>query len=73
MFLSLKIKILFRYKDIIAREIDCNNNIYILKSGDAKCFIRISRSQIKNHQKTLESNATTSHFIESSRKYCFPL
>ncbi|RMZ98484.1 hypothetical protein BpHYR1_021621, partial [Brachionus plicatilis] len=56
----------FKYKDSIAKEIDCNQNIYILKSGDAKCYIRISRSQIKKHQKTLESNATSPFFIEPS-------
>lgn len=60
-----------RYKEVIAKEIDCSNNIYILKSGQAKCYIRISRSQIKKHQKTLESHSNSSYFIESNSNEYF--
>ncbi|CAF0838277.1 unnamed protein product [Brachionus calyciflorus] len=56
----------YKYKDIIAKDKDSDENIYVLKSGLANCYIKINRSQIKNHQKILESNSTSPYFVESS-------
>lgn len=53
---------------MIAKENDCENNLFVLKSGEVKCYIKIKRSQIKRHQKILETCSTCPHFLESNSK-----
>lgn len=59
----------FKYKDVIAKELECKNNIFVLKSGELMCYTKITRSQIKNHQKVLENCATNPYFLDSNSKY----
>lgn len=55
---------------MIAKDDECNNNIFIIKSGDVFVWIKVNRSSIKKHQRLLENYTNPSDkFIYTNGKY----
>ena len=54
---------------MIAKENECTNNLFIVKSGDIFVWIKITRTSIKKHQRILEKfSKTNEKFIYSNGK-----
>ena len=54
---------------MITKEDQCNENIYIIKEGDANVWTKMNRDEIKRHQNNLEIFAADPNFVYSNRKF----
>ena len=47
--------IVVRYKEVVSKEKDCDEKIYVIKSGEVLVWIKMKRSNAKKHQMLLEN------------------
>jgi hypothetical protein len=60
-----------RYKEVVAKEEECDQNIFITKVGNACVWTKMRRDDVKRHQNLLELHSSKKSFPCANSEYLF--